>query len=379
MNLRWLPSLENIAPADWNALAEPDFPFTRHAFLRALETSESVGVEAGWRPRHLTAWDGETLVGAVFAYDKNHSYGEYIFDWAWAQAYERHQMAYYPKLVAAVPMTPATGRRILLHPNAQAGTRRRLIAEMVRAAPESHWSSIHFLFCLEEEMEDLEAEGFLRRHSFQFHWRNRNYTDFDSFLADFKSRKRKQIVQERSQVAQIPVSILSGDSLRPEHASVFYPFYLDTCEKKSAFPYLRRAFFESLFAEQKQDVVLFLAGEPGKWVAASLCLRAGKHLYGRYWGCTEDIDGLHFELCYYKPIEYAIRNGLTLFEAGAQGEHKIARGFLPEITLSAHWIAHPGFKEGIAQFLTAERSSLADGLEKFSQSPFKSSLGHRGL
>lgn len=372
--LEWVDSLKSIPPADWDALVEPDFPFSRHAFLRAMETSHSVGSEAGWQPRYLLARLEGRLVGALFTYDKTHSYGEYIFDWAWAEAYQRAGVAYYPKRVGAVPMTPATGRRILLHPSAPAGTGKKLLEEVTRDAAERGLSSVHFLFCEASELPELEAAGYLPRHSYQFHWRNKGYATFESFLADFKSRKRKQIHLERQSVASVPVSVFTGAEIRPELAEIFYPFYWSTCEKKGAYAYLRPAFFEEVFATMPEQVVLFLAGTPGAWTAASLCFRSGQHLYGRYWGCVEEIPGLHFELCYYRPIAFAIENGLRLFEAGAQGEHKVARGFLPELTYSAHWIAHPGFRGGISQFLESERRGLARGLEAFDSSPFKSTL-----
>jgi uncharacterized protein len=372
--LEWVDSLKSIAAADWDALVEPDFPFSRHAFLLALETSQSVGPEAGWIPRYLLARSAGRLVGALFTYDKNHSYGEYIFDWAWAQAYQRAGLSYYPKRVAAVPMTPATGRRILLHPEAEEWTRKVLIDEVTRDAAEKGLSSVHFLFCQPQELPDLESAGYLPRHTFQFHWRNKGYATFEDFLAAFKSRKRKQIHLERKAVDSVPVSVFAGKDLQVELADVFYPFYLSTCEKKGAFAYLRPAFFESVFAAMPNNVVLFLAGAPGAWTAASLCFRAGKNLYGRYWGCAEEIPGLHFELCYYRPIQFAIENQLELFEAGAQGEHKVARGFLPERTYSAHWISHLGFQDAIGQFLETERRELERGLTGFDGSPFRTDL-----
>jgi predicted N-acyltransferase len=372
--LEWVPSLQAVSALEWDALVEPDFPFSRHAFLRALETSESVGVEAGWNPTYLLARQAGRLIGALFAYDKTHSYGEYIFDWAWAEAYQRAGLAYYPKRVAAVPMTPATGRRVLLHPDAPVATRERLVAELARDTAAQGLSSAHVLFCEADELPALEAAGFMPRHSFQFHWHNHAYPSFDAFLAAFKSRKRKQIHLERESVRAVPVSVFTGASLTREHADVFYPFYWSTCEKKGAFAYLRPAFFESVFENFKDDVVLFLAGTPGNWIAASLCFRAGNHLYGRYWGCAEEVPGLHFELCYYRPIDYAITEKLTLFEAGAQGEHKIARGFLPALTYSAHWIAHPGFRKGVSEFLESERLGLARGLQQFDHSPYRTDL-----
>lgn len=364
-------SLESISEEIWSPLCPPDFPFFDLAFLRAFEETGAVGTQAGWQPFHITAWKDNHLEGACPLYLKNHSYGEYIFDWGWASAYQEHGLAYYPKLVAAVPFTPATGPKLL----GQSESVRSLLVKVAREmVPRLKASSLHYLFLTEEELPLFEKAGFLIRHSFQYHWRNRSYGSFGNFLDAFRAPKRKQIRKERREVQGqgLEISIVTGEELTEEYAEIFHRFYLSTIEKMSAIAYLDLAFFQRIFACRSIKTVLFLARKQGAVVAGSLCFEKGDRLYGRYWGATEAFRALHFELCYYRPIEYAIARGLTCFEAGAQGEHKLARGFEPVLTYSAHWIEHPGFRSAIARFIEEEKRGIqAYFLDLATHSPLK--------
>jgi predicted N-acyltransferase len=375
LEVRASGSLAEVPAEAWDALAPAHFPFADHAYLSALETSGSVGEGTGWKPIYWTCWLGRELVGALYAYLKRDSYGEYIFDWAWLRAYQQAGVPYFPKLVAAVPFTPATGPKILVHPLADAAAvRARLIEAMRRAAGESRASSIHLLFLTPEEASSFGGPDWLLRHSYQFHWRNRSYRDFGSFLGALKSRKRTQILAEREQVARsgISIEVVEGDRVTGDHARAMYRFYLSTIEKMGAIAYLTPAFFDTVFDRMRGAIVLMLARSGGRPVAGALNYRKGDALFGRYWGCTEEIRGLHFELCYYQGIEYAIARGLRLFEAGAQGEHKLARGFLPALTYSAHWIHHPVFREAIADYIGREKAAIAEAFEAYAaQSPFR--------
>lgn len=348
--------MEGIDAGEWGQLENPSFPFSSYAYLHALEASQSVGERTGWLPAHLTLTRGNKLEGASFLYEKSNSYGEYIFDWAWADAYHRHQVPYFPKLVSAVPFTPATGPKLLA---ASADVARRLIRAGLVEMETRRCSSLHYLFIAPEEIAHFEEQGFLIRHSFQYHWRNRNYRSFDDFLAALKRRKRKQISREREQLDPgIGVRVLTGEALLPEHAEIFYSFYSSTIQKMGAIPYLTPDFFARVFSSMRDEVYFFIAEERGRPVAGSLCYRRGENLYGRYWGSTKDVRHLHFELCYYRPLELAIEKGLKLFEAGAQGEHKVARGFLPELTYSAHFVRHPAFRDAIARFIEEEKVGI---------------------
>ncbi len=359
-----------IAKADWQRVEAADFPFADYDYLAALETSGAAVPATGWQPEHLTAWHNETLLGALPLYAKNHSYGEYIFDWAWAQAFDRHRVPYYPKLSSAIPFTPATGPKLLFSPNVdREAVAAALLTETKRKA--ESFSSLHFLFLSPEEVPYFEREGFLIRHSFQYHWRNQNYRTFDEFLNRLKPRKRKAIVKERSELAAqgLSIEMLKGDEITPEHAEIFYQCYLSTIQKMGAIAYLNLAFYQNIFVTMRDRLVLILAKNKELPIAAALFYEKGKTLYGRYWGALEEVKHLHFELCYYRAIEYAIDRGLTLFEAGAQGEHKLARGFLPEITFSAHWIRHDGFRAAITNFVDEERQAIQNYLSGVS-SPY---------
>lgn len=332
------------------------------AFLNALEQSHSVSPTTGWSAQHLTLWSGSNLDAACPLYSKNHSYGEYIFDWAWAEAYQRHGVHYYPKFVASSPFTPATGPKILVRPGVAINEAYATLLTAARELTETNnHSSLHFLFLSPDEVPQFERAGFLVRHSFQYHWKNRAYKTFEDFLEHLKPRKRKQIIRERAQLAEegLKIRFITGEELTAKHAEIFYPLYRATTDKMRAIAYLTPDFFARVFEAMKQNVVLIVAEDKEETVAAALYYQKGKNLYGRYWGASREVRNLHFELCYYQPIEWAIKTGLSLFEAGAQGEHKISRGFLPELTYSAHWIRHPAFREAIAHFIEEEKKGIA--------------------
>ncbi len=362
MNLRIsiAEGLQGVSREAWNALQGTANPFLRHEFLSALERHEAVGPRFGWLPQYLLAHAGERLVGALPMYAKYNSYGEFVFDWAWADAYERHGLRYYPKLVVAVPYTPVTGARILLAADAPEALREHLIDAALAHARELGVSSLHWLFTLPEEARTLAQRDLLRRDDLQFHWENRGYRDFEDFLATFSAKKRKNVRQERRRVREqgIEFQVLHGGEIDAEQWRIYHDFYQDTFLRLGGVPTLSRGFFEELGRSMPENVVLVLARHRGRDVAAAFSLRGPDTLYGRHWGCSEDFDALHFEACYYQGLDYCIRHGLQRFEPGAQGEHKVSRGFLPVRTRSAHWIAHAGFRSAIADFVERERSSL---------------------
>lgn len=360
--VRVLRRIDEVPAAEWDACAGTACPFVRHAFLRALEDSESVGAEAGWQPQHLVVPDSDgTLLGAVPLYLKSHSYGEYVFDWGWAEAYERAGGRYYPKLQASVPFTPVTGPRLMVRAGAdEPAIRAALTAGLLELARRYGVSSLHVTFPTREEWDHLGAAGFLLRKGLQYHWENRGYRSFDDFLAALSSRKRKAIRKERRRVAESGLTLrtLTGGEIAPRHWDAFYRFYIATSDRKWGRPYLNRAFFRRLGETMSEAVVLVLAEDRGRPVAGALNLRGGDTLYGRNWGALGDFRFLHFEACYYRAIDFAIAEGLARVEAGAQGEHKIQRGYLPVETYSAHWIADPGFREAVEHFLRRERSQV---------------------
>ncbi len=356
-------SIGAIAPEDWDACAGTDNPFIGHAFLSALEDSGSVGKGTGWFPRHLVARDAAgRILGAVPLYIKTHSQGEYVFDHGWAEAYERAGGQYYPKLQAAAPFSPVPGARLLVRPGQEAGTVRASLAKgMVEVARRMGVSSLHVTFCTEDEAAVMEEAGFLRREGTQFHWLNDGYQSFDDFLARLVSRKRKQIRKERRDALApgIAIRALSGGELTSQVWDDFFDFYISTSDRKWGSPYLNREFFDLLGQRLGDRVVLVTAEKDGQRIAGALNLRGGEALYGRNWGCHGDWPLLHFECCYYQAIDYAIAHGLKRVEAGAQGPHKIQRGYLPIATHSAHWIADAGFRKAVADYLKRERAMTA--------------------
>lgn len=360
-------SLREVTPESWNRLIGDAFPFAEYNYLLALEEGQCVGIETGWEPRYLTLWEGKQLQAACYLYQKTNSNGEYIFDWDWANAYQRYGQRYFPKLTSAVPFTPATGPKLLVAADASnpRELQQQLLASALELAQQGGCSSLHFLFIPTEEREIYEAAGLLLRHSFQFHWQNQGYGSFEDFLSRLRSKRRKEILRERRQVQEqgLEVILLQGEEIEPRLCRVMHDFYLTTIDRKWAMPYLSYEFFQYIFTHFRDHLVLTLARKQGKWVAGTINYHKGPHLFGRYWGCWQDFRSLHFELCYYRLIEYAIEQGVQRFEAGAQGAHKIQRGFLPNLTYSAHWIAHPVFHQAIGEFIEEEKRSIQGNIE----------------
>ena len=376
LSVRIVEDLSEISADAWNACAGPDNPFVAHAFLQALEESGSATRATGWLPQHIILEDSRgTLVGAVPMYLKNHSQGEYVFDHGWAQGYERAGGRYYPKLQAAVPFTPVTGPRLLLHPDAPDDAAQYLIAAMIEVAKVRKVSSIHVTFPREAEWKMLGEAGFLQRLGRQFHWENENYKTFDDFLEKLHSRKRKQIKRERRDALEggIEIETLNGDALKPEHWDAFFRFYMSTSDRKWGHAYLTREFFDLLHQRMPDNVVLVMAKKGGRWIAGALNLVGTDTIFGRNWGCLGDYPFLHFEVCYYRAIDFAIERGLKRVEAGAQGQHKIQRGYLPSPTYSAHWIGDSGFERAVADFCKRERHAIENEMEELEEelSPFK--------
>ena len=364
MNVAIADSLENVDAAQWNAMAGENNPFIQHSFLRALEQHDCLH-PWGWQPQHCLLYDDDELIGACPAYIKANSYGEFVFDWAWADAYERNGLPYYPKLVCAVPFTPAQGPRLLAkneHCTADGecfSTRqikKGLLDALLALAEKKQLSSAHILFTEDDDMQLLEKQGLLPRFDYQFHWQNNNYRDFDDFLAGLTSKRRKSIKRERRKVADenIVTRIIPGADLSEEQWRQVYACYQVTFLRKSGTPTLSLDFFRAV----ADRLLVFMAYHNDTPVAAAICFQGQDTLYGRHWGCRENFDSLHFELCYYTGIEYCIDHRLAFFEPGAQGEHKIWRGFLPVRTRSAHWIADDGFRRAIAGFLQREKAAM---------------------
>ncbi|WP_417412911.1 GNAT family N-acetyltransferase [Hoeflea sp.] len=337
-------------------------PFVSHAFLSSLEESGSVSAQTGWLPRHivLRAPDG-SLEGAMPAYIKSHSMGEYVFDHAWADAFERAGGRYYPKLQCSAPFTPATGPRLMVLPGAGAESRRRALAAGGRSlCTQLGLSSVHATFVPEAEIHAFEAEGYLHRTDQQFHFRNDGYSSYDAFLDTLASRKRKQLRKERKAALENGITIewLTGKDLTESVWDIFYEFYIDTGGRKWGRPYLTRSFFSLIGERMAEDVLLVMAKREGRYIAGAINFIGGDCLYGRHWGCVEDHPFLHFEVCYHQAIDFAIAKGLARVEAGAQGEHKLARGYLPATTHSAHYIDHPGLRRAVADYLERERRDV---------------------
>jgi len=377
-----VPSLSEISAADWDACAcpeavngaRPNDPFTTHRFLKALEDSGSVGTGTGWQPQYLTARIGGQIIGVAPLYAKMHSQGEYIFDHSWAHAYERAGGRYYPKLQIAVPHTPATGRRFLTRQGFEEAGFNALVQGAVQLTENNRLSSLNITFCTGEEAARAEALGLMARKSQQFHWRNHGYADFDGFLDSLSARKRKNIRKERATAAAFggTIETFTGDGLRPEHWEAFWIFYQDTGSRKWGTPYLTRRFFDIAQEVLRDDMALVLAQRNGRYVAGALNFIGADALYGRYWGCIEHHSCLHFELCYYRAIDIAIAMKLGTVEAGAQGEHKLARGYLPSPTWSLHWMRDAGFARAVGDYLAAERAAVEEEIEVLTEyGPFR--------
>jgi predicted N-acyltransferase len=367
-----LRGIEDVDRESWRTLEPPEFPFFDFEFLRALERSGSIGRRSGWSPAYLVCKEVGRVLGALCLYSKTDSYGEYIFDWEWARAYQQYGLAYYPKLVAAVPFTPATGPKLLVRPDVDAVTRETVKRALLDAAEdlgtEYGVSSSHALFVPEEELGEFARRGFTVRHSLQFHWHNQDYETFSDYLGALSGKRRRQISRERRQLEGEGLQILhlTGDELLPHHAALMHRFYLSTLDGKWGVPYLNRAFFDEIFETMKDRTLLVLAHDgAGLPVAGALFFLKDSSLFGRYWGTVQQRRNLHFELCYYQGIDFAIERGFTLFEAGAQGEHKLTRGFLPSLTYSAHKIRDPAFRRAIREYIESEKEMLAHSMKEY--------------
>jgi len=377
-----VPRLADIGRAEWDACAcpetaggaRPSDPFTSYRFLDALEQSGSVGPGTGWQPQYIAASVDGQVIAVAPMYVKSHSQGEYIFDHNWAHAYERAGGRYYPKLQIAVPHTPATGRRFLTRPGFEETGLAALVQGAMQLTQNNGLSSLHVTFCTEAEALQAQDMGMMLRKSQQFHWRNDGYVDFDGFLADLSSRKRKNIRKERAQAQGFggTIQTFTGDAIQPEHWDAFWRFYQDTGARKWGTPYLTREFFDIAQQTLRDDIALVLAERDGHWIAGALNFIGAQALYGRYWGCSEHHPFLHFELCYYQAIDIAIARGLHTVEAGAQGEHKLARGYLPTPTWSLHWMRDEGFANAVGDYLRAERAAVDEEIEILTEyGPFR--------
>lgn len=364
IRIRLAPGVASLSPKDWDACAGTANPFLSHAFLSALERSGSATADSGWQslPVVIEAEDG-AIAAVAPLYVKSHSQGEYVFDHGWADAWERAGGRYYPKLLSAVPFTPVPGPRLLVResqdPARDDAMAAALVAAMEAVADDNGLSSAHVTFVEEAQLRTFTDAGWLVREGVQFHWHNRGYRGFDDFLADLASRKRKAIRKERAAAVEgLTIRHVTGDALSESDWDAFWTFYQDTGDRKWGRPYLTRAFFSMLGREMAERILLILAERDGRAIAGALNLIGADTLYGRYWGCVEDVPFLHFELCYYQAIEAAIARGLSRVEAGAQGEHKLARGYAPTPTWSAHYIPDPGFRRAVADFLDRERAAV---------------------
>jgi hypothetical protein len=380
---RIVRSISEIPAADWNACANPgapipDNPFIDHGFLHALEASGSATARTGWQPFHLVLEGATTgVIGVVPMYMKNHSRGEYVFDHAWADAWHRAGGKYYPKLQVSVPFTPATGRRLLARADAPADVERQLIAACVQIARQTDVSSLHLTFLPEAQWRTVGDMGLLMRVDQQFHWHNHGYSTFDDFLADLASKKRKNLKRERREVvdAGIDIEWVTGSDIREHHWDAFFAFYTDTGNRKWGSPYLTRRFFSQVTQAMADRILLIMCKRNGRYIAGALNFIGSDALYGRNWGCIEDHRFLHFEACYYQAIDFAISRGLARVEAGAQGPHKVARGYVPQATYSAHWIADPGLRDAIARYLDEERNYVQQDIDYLNEhTPFRSDL-----
>lgn len=367
-------SIAEISADDWNSLAGSDSPFLRHEFLDLAEQTRCVSPEQGWSPRHLTIGRQGSLRAAMPLYEKSHSWGEFVFDWAWANAYEQAGLSYYPKLTSAVPFTPAPSRRLLLADPDDTEAATALIAAAVQLAITSECSSVHFLFPSPEEIPLFESAGLLVRKDCQFHWHNRGYNSFDDFLATFTASKRKKAKRDRRRAIENGITFrhLKGDQIDDALWSQVYALISRTFMRRGSLPYFNETFFKSASRQLPDNFLVVLAEQDGVAVAAAVFFDSDEVLYGRYWGSNGHYDALHFETCYYQGIDYCIANGRRVFEPGTQGEHKISRGFSPQPTWSAHWLAHPEFADAVGRYLDEEARHVERYMDAVdARSPYK--------
>ena len=383
ISIKVVKSISELDREEWNSctifysadgLDKIEDPFISYDFLDALEKSKSVGENTGWLPYHLAAIRKNKLIGAVPLYLKSNSQGEYIFDYNWAHAFERAGGRYYPKLQISVPFTPVTGRRLLVSKNAPSHTASLLLQSAIELCEKNNLSSLHTTFCSKQEFELGQKLGMLGRVSQQFHWLNNGYGNFGDFLNALSSRKRKNINKERLKANNFggEIEILTGSEIKKDHWNYFWKFYQDTGIKKWGTPYLTRQFFDQIHETMRSKILLILAKKEGNYIAGALNFIGSDTLFGRYWGCIEDYPFLHFEVCYYRAIEFAIAHGLKKVEAGAQGEHKLARGYVPTETFSLHWIAEKGFSKAVQEYLISEKDAVKRDIKILSHfTPFK--------
>jgi predicted N-acyltransferase len=364
MEIRFVQSLAEVDAAAWDALAGGADPFLSHGFLHGLELHDCLSPQ-GWYPCHAVAFDDDRLIGAMPLYAKNNSYGEFVFDWSWADAYERAGGRYYPKFVSAIPFTPVSGRRVLSAPQHQ-GVEGALVQAAIELVQKNDASSLHCLFPVETQADIFTEHDMLLRHSCQYHWFNYDYANFDAFLATLTSKRRKQIKRERRKAVEsgVEIELLRGAEIGAEQWSCFYDFYCSTFYRKWGEPRFTESFFQSLPGLRIGEPLLVLGKYAGEYVAGAFALQGNDTLYGRHWGCSKHFKNLHFELCYYQLIEYCIEQKLHRFDAGVQGEHKIMRGFEPVKTLSAHWISDPALRAAVSRFVNNESSAISDYIDE---------------
>ena len=379
LKIKTIETLHAVSASEWNTLAGTQYPFTQYEFLIALENNGAVGKEFGWITHFFLAYESDKLIGALPLYIKFNSYGEFVFDWAWADAYQQNGLRYYPKLVTSIPYTPATGPRLLIQDNERYNEiADALINAVLSFAQQSQVSSFHCLFTNDKDTNYFNKNpNFMMRLGCQFHWTNNHYNDFTDYLGYLTSKKRKQIKRERRIVEEqgIKFEILNGLEATEQQWEIYHRFYESTFERKSGMPTLSLNFFKEIAQTMPENIVLVLAKYNDEYVASAFNLKGEDTLYGRHWGCSENFDNLHFEACYYQGLEYCIDNDLKYFEPGAQGEHKIARGFMPTKTWSAHWIAHPQFRQSINNFLNHETQGMLDYIDELNvHSAFKKNI-----
>ena len=368
-------SIRHIDKAKYNSIVDNENPFLEYEFLEALEKSGCIGVNTGWVPKYLILSVRERIIGAITFYVKYDSYGEFIFDWEWAQAYQNAGLSYYPKIVVAIPFTPANGFRILIDPSYSFDKLAKFMVEfLIEYSKEKQISSIHFLYLTGREQNFLETLGFITRKTHQYHWNNKQYKCFDDFLHDLRSNRKKQIRKERRLLLDqgLDIKIFEKEEIKREHIDAMWEFYLNTMDRKWGRPYLNKRFFELIYENFKHRLVMVMARDETNWVGGSFNIVKNNRLFGRYWGSIREYKNLHFECCYYSLIEYAISNKIDIFEAGAQGEHKFLRGFGAVPTYSSHLFIHKGAHKAIEKFLNNERSHNTRLIDEYNRtSPLK--------